>query len=365
MLVKTQYLDIPFIKLECGENISSVQIAFETYGKLNKNKDNAILVCHALTGDAHAAGKYSSEDRKAGWWNEFIGPNKALDTNKYFIISSNVLGGCAGSTGPACKNPITGQIYALNFPFITIKDMVKAQFKLVESLQIEKLLACIGGSMGGMQVLEWAITFPDKSNSYIVLASSPYQSPQNIALHEVGRRAIMSDPNWQQGNYYCSVPPNDGLSIARMIAHITYLSDKTMHQKFGRRIRGKDELNFELHNEFEVESYLTYQGRSFIQRFDANSYLYITRAVDYFDYSEHKLSEALAKSKTDKNANRKFLIVSFSSDWLYPPYQSLEIIKALQENNFLATYCQIDSEYGHDAFLLEIEKLSSILKGFL
>ncbi|MDJ0625696.1 MAG: homoserine O-acetyltransferase [Candidatus Caenarcaniphilales bacterium] len=363
MLVDTKQKELPFIGLECGEFITPITIAYETYGNLNKEGSNAILICHALTGDAHAAGKFNEEDSKFGWWDKFIGPNKAIDTNKYFVISSNVVGGCAGSTGPSSLNQKTKKPYGLKFPFITIKDMVKAQELLIQSLGIKKLLSCIGGSMGGMQVLEWAITYPDKCQSFIPLATAAYQSPQNIALHEVGRRAIMNDPNWKGGKYYDTKPPNDGLSVARMIAHISYLSDVTMHQKFGRRIRKKDELNFELHNEFEVESYLEYQGRSFINRFDANSYLYITRAVDYFDYGDKKLREVLSQNSSLKNS--KFLLVSFSSDWLYPSYQSIEIVKALQFCNIPVTYCEIDSPYGHDAFLLEDQELAPLIKGFL
>jgi homoserine O-acetyltransferase/O-succinyltransferase len=363
MIVKTQFLEIPALELECGDRLMPVRLAYETYGTLNKDKSNAILACHALTGDAHAAGKRTDDDKKPGWWDPFIGPGKALDTDKYFIIASNVLGGCAGSTGPVSLNPQTGISFGLSFPVITIKDMIRAQNHLIEHFEIKQLLCCIGGSMGGMQALEWAITFPNKCKSYAILASAPYQSPQNIALHEVGRRAIMNDPNWLNGNYYSSKPPDDGLSVARMIAHISYLSDKTMHQKFGRRIRGKDELKFELHSEFEVESYLNYQGRSFIQRFDANSYLYITRAVDYFDYGGDKLKKAFAENNIDPKT--KFLVISFSSDWLYPPYQSTEIVKALQHQNLPASYCEIDSSYGHDAFLLEIEQLNPIISDFL
>lgn len=363
MIIKTNYLQIPTLDLECGETLSQVVIAYETYGQLNERKDNAILVLHALTGDAHAAGKHDEQAAKAGWWDNFIGSGKAIDTDRFFVISSNVVGGCAGSTGPASINPITNKPYGLSFPFITIKDMVKAQKILIESLEIEQLASCIGGSMGGMQALEWALTYPSYCRSFAILASAPYQSPQNIALHEVGRRAIMNDPHWKGGIYHGALPPNGGLSIARMIAHITYLSDKTMHQKFGRRIRGKDELNFELHNEFEVESYLEYQGRSFIQRFDANSYLYITRAVDYFDYSNNRLREAFESNKFHDRV--KFLILSFTSDWLYPTYQSLDIVKALEYCLLPVTFCEINSSYGHDAFLLEDQQLTPIIRGFL
>lgn len=364
IIVETQYIQIPSIQLECGELLSSIQIAFETFGKLNSDKSNVILICHALTGDAHVTGKHSQEDKKPGWWHQFVGEGKAVDTNKYFVICSNVLGGCSGSTGPASINPLTGEQYALSFPFITIKDMVRAQKELIDNLGIEKILCCVGGSMGGMQALEWAITFPQQCLSYMILASTPFQSPQNIALNEVGRRAIMNDPNWHNGDYVAhSTQPSDGLSIARMIAHITYLSDQTMHQKFGRRIKGKDKLTFELQNEFEVESYLNYQGRSFIQRFDANSYLYITRAVDYFDYSEGKLAQILASNGIDSKT--KFLIASFSSDWRCPPYQSREIVKALQNNNLPVTYREIESSSGHDSFLLETQILSPMISNFL
>ncbi len=360
MLITTKYFEIDKLKLECGETLSPITLAFETYGELNSQKNNAILLFHALTGDAHAAGKHNSSDTKTGWYDKFIGPNKALDTNKYFIICSNILGGCAGSTGPSSINKLTNKPYGLNFPFITIKDMIKGQYKLVESFGIEKLHACIGGSLGAMQALEWMITYPESSNSCIIMASAPYQSPQNIALHEVGRRAIMNDINWNKGNYYDSIEkPNNGLSIARMIAHISYLSDQSMHLKFGRKIQGKEELNFELHNEFEVESYLNYQGKAFIKRFDANSYLYITRAVDYFDYSGDKLQKALNKNSC------KYLIISFSSDWLYPEYQSIQIVNALQSLNLSVFYNRIESVYGHDAFLLEDEKLTPVLQGFL
>lgn len=362
--VKTEYFELPSLDLECGEVLSSVRLAFETYGKLNDAKDNAILLCHALTGDAHAGGKHTPNDKKSGWYDEFIGKEKALDTKKYFIICSNILGGCSGSTGPSSINPHTEKPYGLDFPFITVKDMVKAQMELLKHLKINILHSCIGGSLGGMQVLEWSIMYPEMSKSYVIMAAAPYQSSQNIALHEVGRRSIMNDPDWNGGNYYGKRIPGNGLSVARMIAHISYLSDTTMHTKFGRRIQGKDELNFELHNEFEVESYLDYQGRSFIKRFDANSYLYITRAVDYFDYSDEKLIEALSNSNILKE-RPKYLVISFDSDWLYPSYQSLEIVGALQSAGFPTTYSEVKSIYGHDAFLLEDKKLSPILKDFL
>jgi len=360
MLIEKKYFQINELELDCQETLAEVTVVYETYGKLNDKQDNAILLLHALTGDAHAAGRHHPQDRKAGWYDRFIGSGKALDTDKYFIICSNVLGGCAGSTGPSSIDPRSGQAYALDFPFITIKDMVHAQYKLItEGLGLKGLYACVGGSFGGMQALEWSMNYPDFSKSYVLLACAPYQSAQNIALHEVGRRAIMNDLHWQGGKYYELQPPNDGLQVARMIAHISYLSDQSMHLKFGRRIRGKEELGFELHNEFEVESYLDYQGRSFIERFDANSYLYITRAVDYFDYSNGKLTSALTPGLA------KYLVVSFSSDWLYPPYQTFEIVEALQSLNLSVSYCEVESPYGHDAFLLEMERLTPLLSDFL
>ena len=363
MLVQKKFFKIREFLLVCGEVLKDLEIAYETYGTLNKEKSNAILVCHALTGDSHLALRYKPEDRKAGWWDQFVGNKKSIDLEQYFVICSNILGGCAGSTGPASIKPESKEPYALDFPFITIKDMVRAQAALVTSLGIRKLFACVGASMGGMQVLEWAVSFPERVQKFIVIASALYQSPQNIALHEVGRRAIMNDPRWKYGNYDRQKAPTDGLSIARMIAHISYLSDQTMHQKFGRKIKGKESLNFELYNEFEVESYLNYQGYSFIQRFDANSYLYITRAVDYFDYSEGKLSQILQKKKFSEES--QFLVVSFSSDWLYPPYQVREIVSSLQYHNLAVSYSQIVSNYGHDAFLLETEALGSLIKDFL
>jgi len=362
-LVEKKFFRIKNFSLVCGEVLENIQIAYETYGLLNKDKSNAILVCHALTGDSHLALRYKPEDKKPGWWDQFVGENKSIDLKRYFVICSNVLGGCAGSTGPASINPETSRPYGLDFPFITIKDMIKAQSKLVEALGIERLFACVGGSMGGMQTLEWAITFPEKVQKFIIIATGLYQSPQNIALHEVGRMAIMNDNNWNYGKYSIQEAPVNGLSIARMIAHISYLSDQTMHQKFGRKIKGKEELNFELHNEFEVESYLNYQGYSFIRRFDANSYLYITRAVDYFDYSEDKLSKSLRKKSFARDS--RFLVISFSSDWLYPPYQVREIVSSLQYHNLPVSYSQIESNYGHDAFLLESRTLGQIIKDFL
>ncbi len=349
------------LQLECGEKLGPISIAYETYGTLSKNKDNAIMILHALSGDHHAAGYYTPNDRKPGWWDNFIGPGKAIDTNKYFVICSNCIGGCRGSTGPSSINPKTGQPYGMHFPFVTIKDMVNAQKGLLEYLGIDTLLCAVGGSMGGMQALQWAVSYPDQVKSVIPIATTSIHSAQNIALNEVGRQAIIMDPNWNKGDYYDSEPPTRGLALARMIGHISYLSDHSMHEKFGRRLQNRDKFSFDLITEFQVESYLQYQGTSFTQRFDANSYLYITKALDYFDLSEghSSLSDAL------KNVKSKFLVICFSSDWLYAPYQSREIVKALKSNGITVSFCEIQSDYGHDAFLLECEQQTMIIQGFL
>lgn len=345
--------------LEGGEKLENITIAYETYGKLNKNKSNAILVCHALSGDAHAAGWHEG-DSKPGWWNIIIGPGKCLDTRRYFIICSNVIGGCKGSTGPSSINPKTGEEYGLEFPIITIKDMVNAQKKLIDYLDIEQLFAAIGGSMGGMQVLQWCKSYPDMVRMAIPIATSAYSSPQQIAFNEVGRGAIIADPNWNNGNYYSHQFPADGLSLARMIAHITYLSNESMYEKFGRRLQDKDELSFDFSTEFQVESYLHYQGSSFTKRFDANTYLYITKAIDYFDLTlDSSLSEGL------NNIKAKFLIISVDSDWLYPPAQSEEIAMALTSNEVDVNYFEMKSSYGHDAFLIEAGQINYIIENFL
>ncbi|MBU4535744.1 MAG: homoserine O-acetyltransferase [Euryarchaeota archaeon] len=359
-LVETKYFQIEgSLNLEGGESLSKVTLAYETYGKLNKEKNNAILLCHALTGDAHVAGWHEGHP-KPGWWDIIVGPGKCLDTEKYFLICSNVLGGCKGSTGPASINPETGKEYGLDFPIITIKDMVNAQKALIDSMEIEKIFAVIGGSMGGMQVLQWAVSYPDMVRMAIPIATAAHSSPQQIAFNEVGRRAIISDPDWDNGSYYHKNPPKKGLSLARMIGHITYLSSESMLDKFGRRLQDKEEYSFDLDLEFEVESYLHYQGESFVKRFDANSYLYLTRAVDYFDLkSNESLVEGLKKVKS------KFLIISVDSDWLYTPEESKEIVMALSSNEVEVNYTEIKSPYGHDAFLLEAGQLNYIIGNFL
>ena len=347
--------------LDCGEKLGPITLAYETYGRLSPARDNAILIVHALSGDAHAAGWNSPEDRKPGWWDIVIGPGKPFDTTKYFVISSNIIGGCKGSTGPSSINPATGRPYGLAFPMVTVPDMVRAQKALVEHLGIRRLLSASGGSMGGFQVLEWAVRYPECVASAIPVASCARLSAQGIALNEVGRQAIMADPNWRGGEYYGHDPPGAGLAIARMIGHITYLSDKQMHAKFGRRLQDRQRLGFDFKTEFQVESYLRYQGDSFVRRFDANSYLYITKAMDYFDL--HGPSGSLLD--VFEKIRAEFLVISIASDWLYPTYQSKEIVKALKANGVPTTFMELASDYGHDAFLLPNEHLAGAITGFL
>jgi len=347
--------------LDCGEKLGPITLAYETYGRLSPARDNAVLIVHALSGDAHAAGWNSPEDRKPGWWDIVIGPGKPFDTTKYFVISSNILGGCKGSTGPSSANPATGRPYGLAFPMVTVPDMVRAQKALVEHLGVKRLLSTSGGSMGGFQVLEWAVRYPECVASAIPVASCARLSAQGIALNEVGRQAIMADPNWRGGDYYGHDPPGAGLAIARMIGHITYLSDKQMHAKFGRRLQDRQRLGFDFKTEFQVESYLRYQGDSFVRRFDANSYLYITKAMDYFDL--HGPSGSLLD--VFERIRAEFLVISITSDWLYPTYQSKEIVKALKANGVPTTFMELASDYGHDAFLLPNEHLAGAITGFL
>jgi homoserine O-acetyltransferase len=356
---KNFHIDEP-IKLDSGEILEEVNVAYETYGELNKEKSNAILICHALTGDAHAAGWHEG-DRKPGWWEIVIGPGKALDSEKYFIICSNVLGGCKGTTGPSSINPKTGKEYGLDFPVITIGDMVQVQKKLVDSFGITQLAAVIGGSMGGMQVLEWMVTYPEMMKKAIPIATTASSSPQQIAFNDVGRQAIFSDPNWNKGNYYeTGKKPENGLSLARMIAHITYLSDESMDIKFGRGLQDKDEISYDFSVDFQVESYLKHQGESFVKRFDANSYLFITKAVDLFDLSRN---DSLIDGFKDIECKVK--VISVDSDWLYPTEQSTELVTALNANDIEVSFSEIKSNYGHDAFLLEKGQLNFILSKFL
>ena len=348
------------ILLESGTEFGPIDIAYETYGTLNETKDNVILVLHALTGDAHAAG-YHSGDTKPGWWDMMIGPGKAFDTDKFFVVSTNIFGGCKGTTGPSSINPETNKPYGLSFPVITIEDMVRVQKKLLDFLEVKKLYCVAGGSMGGMQAMQWAISYPEMVGSVIIIASTSRLSAQGIAFNAVGRNAITSDPNWKNGDYYGLEPPTTGLSIARMVGHITYLSEEAMHNKFGRRLQDKSQPDFSFDIDFQVESYLEYQGQIFVDRFDANSYLYITKAVDYFDIESKYGSIAEAFSAT----NAKFLIMSFTSDWLFPSEQSKEIVKSLISKEKDVSYCEIDSPCGHDAFLIEHKTQSKIIKSFL
>lgn len=365
-LVKKQFFTFAktsAMKLESGQSISPITIAYETYGTLNKDKTNVILVCHALSGDSHAAGYYAISDAKPGWWDIMIGPDKGIDTNKYFVICSNILGSCCGSTGPASINPLKNKEFGTNFPFITIGDMVKAQKALIDYLKIHSILCVIGGSIGGMQVLDWCIRYPKMVKSGIPLATTTKHSALAIAFNEVARQAIMADPNWNNGHYYSKARPDMGLGIARMIGHITYLSDESMRHKFGRRLQDRSALSFNFGAEFQIESYLQYQSHKFIARFDANSFLYITKAADYFDLAKQYGTGSLVKAFSKTKA--KFLVVSYSSDWLYPTYQAKEMVKAMKKNNLDVSFCEIDAKWGHDAFLLPNNKLDNLVKGFL
>ena len=361
-MVGTRYYQFAFppdeLTLEDGETLGPITVAYETYGELNAQRSNAILVLHALTGDAHAAGFHKGEE-KPGWWDDMIGPGKAFNTDQYFIICSNILGGCKGTTGPSSINPKTGKRYGLDFPSISISDIVAVQRHLIDHLKIDQLLSVAGGSMGGMQALEWFTAHPDRLKSAIIIATTAKHSAQQIALNEVGRQAIMADPYWEEGHYYGGPPPAKGLAVARMVGHITYMSEISMNEKFGRRFNenGKpDKISLG----FQVEDYLHNRGNNFVKRFDANSYLYITNAVDSFDASRGKeLHHAF------KGIKAKALVLAFKSDWLYPASQSREIVRACKLAGIETTYCEIDSTYGHDAFLLEVEEESHLVKHFL
>jgi homoserine O-acetyltransferase len=360
MIVEANTVRFDSITLDSGATLAPVEVAYETYGELNAAKSNAILVLHAFSGDAHAAG-ISHESGKPGWWDNMIGPGKGFDTNKYFVICSNVLGGCRGTTGPGSINPASGCPYAMAFPVITIGDMVRLQKMLVDWFGIPRLLSVSGGSMGGMQALEWAVAYPDRVVSSIPIATTTRHSAQQIAFNEVGRQAIMADPDWNQGNYYGKQPPGRGLSVARMVGHITYMSDESMREKFGRRLRGKENFGFGFDVDFEVESYLRYRGSQFVNRFDANSYLFITKAMDYFDLTSGRGSLAAALEP----ARARFLIISFSSDWLYPSYQSQETVRALRARNCDVAYVELNSNYGHDSFLVDVAEQADMVRGFL
>ena len=350
------------LKLDCGKTIKNFPIAYETYGTLNENKDNAILVFHALSGDQFAT-NINPITKKEGWWSNALGDGKAIDTKKYFVICSNVIGGCMGSFGPTEINPETNELFGTTFPVITIRDMVKAQIFLLDHFGIDKLFCVTGGSMGGMQVLQFASLFPNKTYAAIPIACSSSHSAQNIALNELGRQAIMADQNWNKGNYFrTNLSPDKGLAVARMAAHITYLSKKGLQEKFGRKLQDKGSLKFSFDADFQIESYLRYQGSNFVDRFDANSYLYITRAMDYFDLEKQfdgNLSNAFKNTKT------KFCVISFSSDWLYPTNENKEIVIALNTCGANVGFVEIDSDKGHDSFLLNVPEFLKTVKEFL
>lgn len=350
------------LRLDSGAKLAPLEIAYKTYGRLNEAKSNAVLVCHALTGDQHLASTHPVTG-KPGWWSRFVGPGLPLDPERHFIICTNVVGGCMGTTGPASIDPATGEPYGLKFPVITIADMVRAQAMLIDAMGIDSLFAVVGGSMGGMQALQWAADYPDKLFSVVCIAAAARHSAQNIAFHEVGRQAIMADPNWRGGAYLTEgVRPEKGLAVARMAAHITYLSEAALQRKFGRELQ-RDGLSWGFDADFQVESYLRHQGASFVDRFDANSYLYITRALDYFDLAARHggvLAEAFVKAR-----RVKFCVLSFSSDWLYPTVESRDIVRALNGAGCRASFAEIQTDKGHDAFFLDEPLLDATLKGFL
>jgi homoserine O-acetyltransferase len=350
------------LRLDCGAALGPFTVAYQTYGTLNADKSNAILICHALTGDQYVAEPHPLTG-KEGWWVEMVGPGKPLDPERHFLICANVLGGCMGTAGPKEINPETGERWGLDFPVITIRDMVRAQKLLIDHLGIDQLFCVIGGSMGGMQVLEWASCYPQKVCAAVPIAAAAHHSAQNIAFHEVGRQAIMADPNWCQGGYDdAGRRPSRGLAVARMAAHITYLSEPALHRKFGRRLQNRDRVTYGFEADFQVESYLRHQGITFVERFDANSYLYITRAMDYFDLaSEH--DGVLARAFSDTPV--RFLVTSFTSDWLFPTSESRELVRALNAVAANVSFVEIETDKGHDAFLLDEPEFRATLEGFL
>ncbi len=348
--------------LDSGHRLDHLQIAYQTYGTLNAAKSNAIMICHALTGDQHVASTHPVTG-KAGWWSDMVGSGKPIDTDRYFVICTNVLGGCMGTTGPASTNPATSEAYALDLPVITIRDMVRAQAMLLDRLGIETLFSVAGGSMGGMQVLQWAATFPDRVFSALPIAAAARHSSQNIAFHEVGRQAVMADPEWRSGRYLReATSPRKGLAVARMAAHITYLSDDALHRKFGRNLQDRDKPTFGFDADFQIESYLRHQGVSFVDRFDANSYLYLTRAMDYFDLAadyDGRLANAFRGTRT------RFCVVSFTSDWLFPTAENKAVVRALNAAAASVSFVEIETDRGHDAFLLDEPELFATIRGFL
>ncbi len=352
----------PPLRLDAGGALSPLTIAYQTYGTLDANRANAVLVCHALTGDQHVANEHPLTG-KPGWWTTLIGPGKPIDTDRFFVICSNVLGGCLGTTGPASLNPATGRAYGLDLPVVTVRDMVRAQAMLVDHLGIDTLFCVAGGSMGGMQVLQWAALYPERVFAAMPIATGARHSSQNIAFHEVGRQAIMADPDWRGGRYLDEgTRPGKGLSVARMAAHITYLSDQALHAKFGRKLQDRAAPTFSFDADFQIESYLRYQGRSFVERFDANSYLYMTRAMDYFDLAADyggQLARAFRQTKT------RFCVVSFTSDWLFPTSESRAVVHALNAGGASVSFVEIETDKGHDAFLLDVPELLATTRGFI
>jgi len=366
-LVQKQYLTFAQppeeMKLESGAKLGPVTLAYETYGRLNNRKDNVVMVFHALSGNSHAAGYYSENDKGPGWWDNMVGPGKGIDTDRYFVVCSNIIGSCGDSTGPSSINPKKNRPYALDFPLFTISDIVRAQKVLIDYLGIKKLLCLVGGSIGGMQAMEWAVLYPEMVKSVIPIASTCKRSALSIGLSEAQRQAIMADPNWNQGNYYKKDLPEKGLALARMIGHISYLSEDSMQRKFGRRLQDSKTFKYEISPDFEVENYLHHQGKKFVDRFDANSYLYITKASDYFDFGEQKGEGSLTKAFS--RASAKFLVISFSSDWLYPTAQSKEMVRAMKKAGRDVSFCEIETDFGHDSFLLAQNQLTKLISGFI
>ncbi len=352
------HFDTP-LTLSSGATLGPFTLAYETYGKLNAERSNAILICHALSGDSHVAGYYTDDPGEMpGWWDDAVGPGKMFDTSRFFVICCNVIGGCQGSTGPSSPAP-DGKPYALRFPVVTVADMVQAQRHLLDHLGIYRLFAAAGGSMGGMQALQWAVDYPDRVEAVLFLASTPRSSAQNIAFNEIGRQAIYSDPNWRNGSYYGSTPPHNGLAVARMVGHITYMSEYSLETKFSRRLQDTEQIGYTFDTEFAVESYLKHQGEKFVQRFDANSYLYITKALDYFNISDgHESMEAALK-----HVQARFLVISFSSDWLYTAEQARELVDALPGRS--VEHHHVTAFFGHDSFLVEVETMTHLVGGYL
>ena len=350
------------LKLDCGRTLAPFTIAYMTYGKLNAAKNNVVLVCHALTGDQFVASDHPVTG-KPGWWTTMVGPGKPIDTDRFFVLCANVIGGCMGSTGPAEIDPATGRPFGLSFPLVTIRDMVRAQAMLLDALGIGDLLAVIGGSMGGMQALQWAASYPERVRAVVPIACAAYHSAQNIAFHEVGRQAIMADPDWRGGEYQLfGTTPSKGLAVARMAAHITYLSETALQRKFGRNLQNRDAVSFQFTPDFQIESYLHHQGASFVDRFDANSYLYITRAMDYFDLAEENGGSLAAAFRP---SNTRYCVISFTSDWLFPTSDNKEVAHALNAVAANVSFVEIATDKGHDAFLLEEPELFGIVRGFL